>query len=107
VKSLTINVPTDGAIIVSRRRRNDNPGQLDCFTGYCKRWVDAMVNFISNQPRPVRMSAVRQAAAIQGMEAPLSRNWYGAAMRAAGLSIVGYDRSPLKSRRGGVEALWA
>ena len=107
-KPLTVNVPTDGAIIITRRRkRNGDPAQQDCFQGYCKRWMDMMVEFILSFPRPVRMSEVRLQAAIQHMEAPLSRNWWGEAMKATGLRKVGYEISPLKSRKGGIEAVWA
>lgn len=107
-KTLTVNVPTDGTIIITRRKKkNGDPMQQDCFSGYCKRWMEKMVPFVLGLPRPVRMSEVRKQAGVNGMEAPLSRNWYGELMRAVGLKKVGYDISPLKSRKGGVEALWA
>jgi len=107
-KVLTVNVPTDGAVIISRRKRDTgDPAQLDCFSGYCKRWMGDMAEFIRSLPRPVRMSEVRRQAGIAGKPAPLSKNWYGICMRAAGLQPIGFDVSPLKSRRGGVERIWS
>jgi hypothetical protein len=106
-KTFSANIPTDGVIIITRRkRRDDNPAQQDCFGGYCSRWMDKMIPFIRSLPRPVRMSEVRRQAGIAGMEAPLAKSWYGKVMQMAGLRLVGYDRSPLKSRRGGIEAKW-
>jgi hypothetical protein len=112
MKALSVNVPTDGTIIISRRKkRNGDPAQLDCWGGYDARWVDAMISFIRNMPRPIRMSEVRKLAAINGLPAPLSKNSYGKLMsraaRVLGLRIVGSEKSPIKSRRGGRELVWA
>ena len=107
-KTLTVNVPVDGTVIIARRQRKfADPAQQDCFDNYRARWIIDMANFIRSFPRPVRMSQVRIEAGMRAMSTPLSPKWYGRAMQMAGLRIVGYDKSPIKSRRGGIEALWA
>jgi hypothetical protein len=106
-KVLTVNVPTDGVIVISRKTRRFVDGnQLDCFTGYRSRWMAEMAAFIRAMPMPVAMSQVRVAAGKAGMAAPVSKNWYGSAMFKAGLRKIGYQASPIKSRAGGVEAIW-
>jgi len=106
MKTLTLGVPTGGKVIVTGRQPPRNRNQQDCFAGYKTRWIVDMARFIRSIPRPVSMSAVRVEAGKQGKGAPLSPNWYGASMRAAGLTLAGYRKSPLESRRGGVEAVW-
>lgn len=108
MKTLTVGVPTGGAVIITRPRRAVDNGQQDLFRSYREKWIAQMVELIKSLPRPVAMSAARQAAAVAGMAAPLdAKHWYGNAMRAAGLRLVGYQKSPLKSRNGGAEGLWA
>jgi len=110
-KTLTVNVPTDGVVVIARKsRRYVNKAQLDMWggvNGYRQRWIDSMAEFIRTLPRPVAMSDARRAASVAGMAAPAHKNWYGKAMQRAGLTIDGYRKSPIKSRRGGVEAVWA
>jgi hypothetical protein len=105
-KTLTLSVPTGAKIIVSNPRKATDTGQTDLFGSYKDRWMTDMANFILTLPRPIAMSTVRVEAAKRGMSAPLSKNWYGATMKKAGLKKTGYQTSPLKSRRHGVEAVW-
>ena len=111
-KVLTVNVPTDGVIVIARKsRRFVDRDQLDMWggaRGYRERWISAMAELIRTMPRPVAMSTARIAAGKMSMAAPAHRNWYGKAMQAAGLVNTGrVQKSPIKSRRGGTEALWA
>ncbi|MFA6198666.1 MAG: hypothetical protein WC734_05995 [Patescibacteria group bacterium] len=106
--ALSIHVPPDGKIIIARNRKpNRDPAQLDCFADYKGRWMAAMIDLIRSLPRPIAMSAVRSSAEAKAVGAPVSKNWFGVAMKNAGLKKSGYQISPLQSRRGGVEAVWA
>ena len=107
MKTLTVNVPVGGKVIITRPKKYTNTAQQDLFGGYRNRWIVDMANFIRSLPMPIAMSTARIEAGKRGMAAPLSGAWYGGAMRSAGLEIVGYQKSPIKSRRGGVEAVWS
>ena len=107
MKTLSIGIPVDGAIIVSRRRKVTDTAQTDLFGSYKGRWISDMAAFIRTFPRPVSMSTVRIEAGKRGMAAPLCKNWYGISMQVAGLRKIGYQQSPIKSRAGGTEAIWA
>jgi pectate lyase len=109
MKQATINVPRGGRVLIIGPKDKIDNGQQDAFVSFRESWFESMLAHINQRHTKVRMSEIRVEANIYKLPAPLDKNWWGLLgqkMRAFGWKIVGYDRSPIKSRAGGTEAIW-
>ena len=110
MKQVNVNLPPQGKVILIAPKAKVKNGQLDLFERLRESWLEMILGHINTFDTGVRMSEIRQYIAQRGLSAPIHPNWWGIVtrkMRHYGWRISGYDKSPIKSRRGGVEAIWA
>lgn len=109
MKTLTVNVPVQGKIIIIAPKAKVDNGQLDLFQKTCRDWIAEIVGFINQHTGEISASKIRVEANIRGYSAPLDPSWWGKcfkALRKYGWSKVRSEPSPIGSRAGGDQGIW-